>query len=426
MLIKKYFQETSRSKTTCYVTACAALAILVVMTATVQQPLLYDEPIYLNAVETLKQYGLSFSFLRNLEVPAGPLYTILHNSLAPLTGLDAPGVRLVNITLLGLTILMTIGIGYLIKLTLPVLWALCMISIPMTWILSGMALTEMPAIFLMTFGFLLLIWSTTPHQTKDGKETHGKNTNVVSAKQIIAAIIGGLAMGVAISGRQPLLVTLAAVPILAIDSRSRIQVLCFLLSGAIIPIILFATWGGLVPPTHQFVGEGLSVPHLILAYCYAGGITLILSPRFFSYNFKITVIIAVFSILINAIFSWIEFVPMRTLSNQLIPEAVFPIYIEICSGLLFSLGVLYLASIIKNLINNRENLNYLFLGIATLFICFTALKVTHQFSSRYVAQAIPLFALITEPYSKANYFKATRVVIGSLLGLAILTSYYFG
>ncbi|PSP00259.1 MAG: hypothetical protein BRC47_13210 [Cyanobacteria bacterium QS_7_48_42] len=414
MLINKYFQETNRSKTTCYVTACAALAILVVMTATVQQPLLYDEPIYLNTVETLKQYGLSFYFLKNLEIATGPLYTILHNSLAPLTGLDAPGVRLVNITLLGLTILTTIGI------------ALCMISIPMTWVLSGMALTEMPAIFLMTFGFLLLIWSTSPHQTKDGKETHGKNTNVVSAKQIIAAIIGGLAMGVAISGRQPLLVTLAAVPILAIDSRSRIQVLCFLLSAAIIPIILFATWGGLVPPTHQFVGEGLSVPHLILAYCYAGAITLILSPRFFSYNFKITVIIAVFSILINAIFSWIEFVPMRTLSNQLIPEAVFPIYIEICSGLLFSLGVLYGASIIKNLINNRENFNYLFLGIATLFICFTALKVTHQFSSRYVAQAIPLFALITEPYSKANYFKATRVVIGSLLGLAILTSYYFG
>ena len=95
--------------------------------------------------------------------------------------------------------------------------------------LSGMALTEMPAIFLMTFGFLLLIWSTSTHQTKDGKETHGKNTNFVSAKQIIAAIMGGLAMGVAIAGRQPLLVTLAAVPILAIDSRSRIQVLCFLL-----------------------------------------------------------------------------------------------------------------------------------------------------------------------------------------------------
>lgn len=427
MLVEKYFKETESAKKTCYITAWAGLAILTLMAVAVRQPLLYDEPIYLQTVETLRQYGFSFSFLNNLEAPAGPLYAILHSSLAPITGLDVPGVRLVNITLLGLTILITIGIGYLINLTFPVLWGLCMVSIPMTWVLSGMALTEMPAVFFMILGFFLLIWSTSHLQSKDGREINEKNTTrSISAKQILAAILGGLALGIAIAGRQPLLVTLAAVPILAIDSRSRIQVLSFLLSAAIIPTTLFITWGGLVPPKLQFVGEGFSITHLILAYCYAGVITLILSPRFFSYRLRTTLIIAVLSILINGIFNWIEFVPMRTLSNQLIPESMFPIYVKICSGLLVSLGTLYLASLLKNLINNRENLNYIFLGVATIFICFTALKVTHQFSSRYVAQALPLFTLITEPYSEASYFKATRIVLGSLLGVAILTSYYFG
>jgi hypothetical protein len=430
MIKRLFFKETNRSRFTCYFVTVAGIALLVISVIRAPQVPIYDERIYLQTIEIFEQYGLSFSFLRNWEQPGGPLYAILHGSLAPLTHLDILRVRLLNISLFGLTIFLTIRIGYLINLTYPVLWALCMVSIPMTWVLSGMALTEMPAVFFMTLAFFLLIWSINDFQSQDSKENDTKNTNnSITVKQILAAIIGGLALGIAITGRQTLLVTLAAVPILAINSRSRIKILCFLLSSLIIPVILFITWGGLLSPSLQdleIVGEGFSITHLILAYCYAGVITFILSPRFFSYRLRTILIIAVLSILINSIFKWIEFVPISTLSNQLIPDSIFPIYVQICSGLLVSLGTLYLASLFKNLINNRENLNYLFLGVATLFICFTALKITHQFSSRYVAQALPLFTLITEPYSEASYFKATRIVFGSLLGVAILTSYYFG
>jgi 4-amino-4-deoxy-L-arabinose transferase-like glycosyltransferase len=425
MLIKKFFEETYRSKITCYITSLASLFILAGMVVTVQKPLVYDEPIYQQTVETLKQYGFSISFLNNMKVTTGPLYTILHNSLAPLTNLDVPGVRLVNVTLLCLTIITTSGIGYLNKLSSPLLSALCMISIPMTWVMSGMALTEMPAIFFMSVALFLLFWSTS---SSNSEETDNHNVSFVSPRQLVIAILGGIIMGIAITGRQPLLVTLAAVPILAINSRSRMQALCFLLSAAILPIILFSIWGGLTPPLWQermASYGGFSIKHLILAYCYAGGISLILAPKFFSINWKPTVIIVAVSILINGIFSWIEFVPMRTLSNQIIPATIFPIYTKIVSGLLVSLGVLYIASVFKNLFENRKNLNYLFLGVATLFICFTTLKVTVQFSSRYVAQALPLFILITAPYTEASYFKATRIVLGSLLGVAILTSYYF-
>jgi hypothetical protein len=284
----------------------------------------------------------------------------------------------------------------------------------------------------MSVGILFLLWTISNTRTQeDREEKDNKKTSFANTKQILGLVIGGIAMGLAITGRQPLLVTLAAVPILGIDSRSRVKVLVFLLIASIIPLTLFWIWGGLTPTVVQTYmdqaggGKQFSFQYLILSYCYAGGITLFLAPKFFSYQFKLIILIIILSVLINAIFGWIDFVPMTTLSNQFIPAFLLPIYTQISSGALFSLGVLYLASLFKNLIDNRNNLIYVFLAIATLFICFTTLKITVQFSSRYVAQALPLFILITEPYSEASYFKATRIVLGSLLGLAILTSYYF-
>jgi len=427
MLIKKYFKDSDRAKTICYSLTLIALLILTIMVATIHPPLLHDEPYYQGTVDTLNQYGFSIAFLNNSKIMPGPLYAVLHKFLAPITNLEVPGIRLVNVVLLGLTILLIIGVGYLTEFTSPVLSALCIISIPMTWVLSGLSLTEMPAIFFMSLGILLLFWSI-----KEDETINNNKTQLVSAKQIIAALLGGLAMGIAIIGRQPLLVVLAAVPILAIDSRSRIQALCFVLSGAILPILLFSIWGGLTSPAWRDFVEAVgttntqtfSIKHLILAYCYAGGITLILAPKFFSYKLKITLIIVIISIMMNSLFGWLEFIPMKSLSSQFIPESLFPIYTRMFSGLLFSLGVLFVASSFKNILNNRQNLKYIFLVMTMLFICFTTLKVTIQFSSRYVAQALPLFVLIAAPYTEASYFRATRIVMGSVLGLAILTSYY--
>ena len=141
MIKRLFFKETNRSRFTCYFVTFAGIALLVISVIRAPQVPIYDERIYLQTIEIFEQYGLSFSFLRNWEQQGGPLYAILHSSLAPLTHLDILRVRLLNISLFGLTIFLTIRIGYLINLAYPVLWSLCMVSIPMTWVLSGMALT---------------------------------------------------------------------------------------------------------------------------------------------------------------------------------------------------------------------------------------------------------------------------------------------
>src|SRR5262249_125107 len=83
------------------------LVILFALAALVRTPLIYDESPYIKPVALLHQYGLSLTFLREYPEPAGLLHNVLHWALEPATGLRPQLVRLVNPTLLVLTIFLT-------------------------------------------------------------------------------------------------------------------------------------------------------------------------------------------------------------------------------------------------------------------------------------------------------------------------------
>ncbi len=80
------------------VNALANLFLVVVVIGT-DRPPLYDEPWYLSVVNLVHEKGFSSAFLRSLPGPPGPLHAWVHFCFEPITHLQVPGVRLVNVFL---------------------------------------------------------------------------------------------------------------------------------------------------------------------------------------------------------------------------------------------------------------------------------------------------------------------------------------
>ncbi len=89
-----------------------------------------------------------------------------------------------------------------------------------------------------------------------------------------------------------------------------------------------------------------------------------------------------------------------------------------------ALGIIWAASSINNMRKNRNDRIFLFLCCSVLLICATPAKITHLFSSRYTATAIPLIILVVNKYSQETYSKAIRMAMGNILGFSTLSSYF--
>ncbi len=60
-----------------------------------KHPVFWDESYYLSNLRFIDQYGVGKNFLLNMWGPAGPLFTVIHYLLRPITEIGVPGVRLV-------------------------------------------------------------------------------------------------------------------------------------------------------------------------------------------------------------------------------------------------------------------------------------------------------------------------------------------
>lgn len=406
------------SELACLLVSIVGLLILISIAAFTRQPPLYDEPLYLDTVELLHRFGLSVSFLNKIQVPAGPLYALVHFIFEPLTHLEVPGVRSVNIIFLLLTIAVTSFTNSVLGFEKPLLSALSMVTVPMTWVISGLALTEMPAMFFASLGILLLMVTTNAKAT-------GTKTSRRNPMKFLPAAIGGLAFGLSILGRQPFLVVLIALAILIRSPKNRAQILIFLSTAIILPTIIFSVWGGLVPPQMARVGEGFAIHHGILSYAYAAFTMLIFAPKWFSIGSKSIIGVMLGSLLVNVAFGYVEITPAYSLAQKFLPEPAITVYTRSMSGLMVGLGLTFLISSLKNMWINRKNRNFIFLCASALLICATPAKITHLFSSRYTATAIPLLLLVSNRYTEANYWKAGRMLTGSLIGFLSLWSYFW-
>lgn len=261
----------------------ALLLIYGMLIALSPHKLVYDEIYYIDIARDLSRVGLSLKILSEMDAPTGILYAILyaflHGSASALTDFKPPWIRTINF-ILGL------GTCYLLFKTyavvrsaininiecakssgvaLPAVW----LAAPVTGVIMCMALTELSAIFFSLLGTCLLV--------------------IFSAKQSnrrfdsILPLLAGISYGLSIWGRQNfIIVSILSVILLLPLNRSKLRSYFIVIGiSAIFFFIPVMTWGGLVPPSVDFVGKGFKFSSLVFSLYYLVAVLFIATPSIF-------------------------------------------------------------------------------------------------------------------------------------------------
>lgn len=393
--------------------------LLITLTLMRGRPVFWDEALYFRDIINLEKYGFSIRFLNSLYGPAGPLYGIVHYILKPITFLDAMAMRMTNVVFF---IIILILLNQILKKNQIIKYSeksLNLLGIPMIYVIAGMALTEMPAMLFCTIALYFLVIATS--------NLNGKLSYALAA-------FGGLSLGLAIIGRQPYLVILATIPVLFINIYQRAneykQVICFIFFALIFPVLVFSVWGD-IQPTATFTtntGKGLAPFHGVLAYGYAGAVTLLLVPQWFRQPLKNELIILILLLLLmTALNYWVvkyDFSPAKSVAVRFLPPTMLNLYSKACPVLLTLFGAYFVFSSLLNVWDKREDKYFIFFTMSALAILFTTVKITHQFSSRYVAQAAPFMVAMLAYYDQETKYKKVRIVSGAVMGLIMLQSFF--
>jgi hypothetical protein len=382
----------------------------------------------LTNVHLLHIYGFSTEYLKHHVGAAGPLYSVVHYFLEPFTKLQPPCLRFVNIVFL-------LGTIYLISSTLKLLgyhkrYSLYIMAIPMTYVIAGLALTEMPAIFFLSTGIFLVIKAT--------------RKSDFSTSSILLLIAAGGCISLAIIGRQPYLAVVAAFPILFIDKKIDIKrifsFLMFVTISLAMPLYIFYIWKGFVAPHEAafFNGiaeEGVSYQprFFILCLAYYAIVFFFIAPGFFiAPNFlvddkkNIAVIwsvVLVCTIAFNYYFRLIIFLPLFSVINKILPPGIIHAAQVLFGSTIIALAIVFVTRVIYKYYEKGYSKYYLFYAVASIFVAFTCIKITGQFSSRYAAQAIPLLIPLGNYFYKQNKFTIYTTAAGVLFGLISFLSY---
>ena len=377
--------------------AILVLGLILLSAATLfnSHSFLFDEKLFPPNVELMDEYGFGKKFLVEMKDQApGPLYEFIHLPLKQITGLTARGLRAVNLTLFYGVIIALAFFYYKAQqqnLQQSVYSSLHILAIPTLWQVAGLALTEVPAMLFVTisfyFGILLL-----------------KKSSELSKGQIILySITMGLTGGMAMLGRTPYLILVPAFLCVLlfqkyflnqkIDFARSFLPFCLISLGMIIPI--FIVWGGLVPPLQPRVDGVIKPWHGLLAMAYTCVIGFILNP----------------------------YIPMSTTVVKVFGLKFLLIYGFFISPLLATFGIYFLLCCYHRGKENIADPVYLFAILITLAILASSAKISHQFSSRYVAQAAPFLVIIFTRIDQEDKWKWARLIIGMTMSFLSLNTY---
>ncbi|SHN44320.1 glycosyltransferase family 39 protein [Chitinophaga sp. CF418] len=397
--------------------------LLLLITILHWQAPLFDEPYFISNVYRLQQYGLSRTFLLNIDNQApGPLYQLVHYALAPVTHLQTPGIRLVNtFMLLFIILLLTAIIRKMQRRVKRSVWlpALHIMAVPMVWQVSGMALTEIPSMLFATLSIWLLQLAL-------------EYTRKPWALGIFLSLLAGGCLGLAILGRSTFLVLVPAALLLLLQSAGEwkrwVLVSIYMGVALLCCVPVFVIWGGLMPPKQAIISTGSMEPwHGILAFAYGALIVLIVAPGWFIYRrLTLPVLAALYIILLPVNYYWLhlQYAPLNEAMKKIFPAAVMQIYPYLISPMLMTIALYFLYSTFLQWMERRTEPFFLFILLATLLMLATSFRITHLFSSRYVAQAAPLFIILLAPYIRASKQQCIRFAAGMIIGLLSLETYF--
>jgi hypothetical protein len=399
----------------------------------------YDEFNFVPNIFLLDKEGLTKSFLLNIKGSAGPTYAIYHHLFFDAQSFDITSVRLANYFLLLVLLCFIFLNARLLQYKDPLILTLNFIVIPFAWVFCGLGLTEIPAMSFATMGFYLLL--------------KGLITAIQFQYKFLYSLGAGMLFSFAILGRSFYLMAIIAVfvwliinllleneefrsgckrfPFFSSKGQGLLLIVIFMISSLVLPLMVFDIWGALTPPlgTEAVGAKQLAIVpwYGILAFAYSGSIALILAPSFFVVNRKVVysfLAITLLLVLSNLFLNVYEFIPLHTTMERLLPANLFLYYGRVLPGIFASVSLYFIYSTACRLWANRNDSIYLLIGIITLFIVFATVKVTTQFSSRYVGQVLPFFVLLFAPYEKINWQKIVRISLGLFIGILSLYSYY--
>jgi hypothetical protein len=388
-----------------------AFLALVMLVATSPHRFLYDEPFFANYVPLLHQYGLTTEFMNSLTGTVGPLYAFVHLVFEPFTQLQPVRMRLVNVLLL-VTVAWMLAAWLKRQKGSDYGVAGCsVLVVPMTWVLAGMALSEMPALVFVTLSLYLQL---------RGLESLERGRPV-----LVWFVASAVFLGIAVWGRQPYLL-LSGVPVLAAlqDRRLRIPALIFVGAVMALAIPLFIIWKGLVPPSHHHVQQGLSPTHGLISLGYTGICFLLLAPRFKWLPLKVSIGLVMLTVAANASLGAFVLYPVRSVVDRYLPPSAVSAYGSLCGSLFLSCGVVFLVTLLRIIWGGREDLIRVTVNAGLLCVAASPTFVAHQYSSRYTAMSLPYLILAAQPWRDWGLKTVITASVGCGVGFLSLLGYF--
>ena len=380
----------------------------------------YDEGVFAGNMPLIDELGPGAAFIRSLQYQSpGPLYQYVHWILKPVTNLNPVAMRAANLLLFFLAAFLlqhslsreTVAprdAAFAVRPAIPT-----MLRSPTTWVLAGLALSEMPAILFLSASLVML------------REVACRPQGRVP--DFSMAAIAGLLLGIAVLGRTQFIVVIAAAGILVLKRGMRVAAPTFCISAAIIPSAVFWIWGGLVPPHVQSLQSGFTPFFGLLAVGYLAAITLFMYPSWCVLARREYYVVALATGVLLLLNCWLGIrgpVPLRTVVQSAFPEAYVRFLALATPAVLAGASVIYLLSLAKRVASSADLIWTSFLCLALLLIAAACIKSSAQFSSRYVAQAIPMLMLLSNGIPANHKLELFVGLAGSLLGAMSLGAYY--
>jgi uncharacterized membrane protein YuzA (DUF378 family) len=405
---------TARSRPSAVSLTATGLFLVLALTSILSpRGLTWDEPLQLAGARLLVSGG-SLGDLLHAALPEapGPLFAVLHWMLYPLTHFNPHILRTVNLLLFLVAIVFEFQTLRALKVLSARPLALATVAVPMVWVSAGMALTEMPAIAMMSVAVYLA--ADTLRRLDDGPSAI-----------LPRAVLAGLFFSLAVLGRQVYLV-LIVVPLAGalLEKRLRSAVLCFVPIALAAPLFVFVTWGGLVRPSQQatIVGSG-SLLDALLAVAYLAICVVILAPTWFASlrAWRMPALVAISVGAVNFLVIRVQFGPLGRLQGHL-PSPVRTAYPLIGGSALMVICVMFLMATYSNIRDRHNDMQFIVIVGSTALMIATTAAISH-FSSQYVVTALPFLVLMLYPYFRANRVTALRMIVGGAIGFASLASY---
>lgn len=382
----------------------------------------FDEVLFPPNVELMEKHGFGKTFLiEMIDQAPGPLYEFVHLPLKPLTNLQPQAMRIVNLMIFFLIVGVLVLIYRQTENKQHALYlSLHIIAITTLWQVAGLVLTEMPAMLFANLSFLFGVMIL--NHRDDNK------------KVLLYSALMGITGGLAILGRTPYLVMLPAffgvLVLIWFFKFGKVSIARAFIPYAVIAlsmiIPIFIIWGGMVPPLQPKVEGAIQPWHGLLACAYAGVIGFIIYPKWFVFNNTILIILTgaylVFFTL-GLMELGFEYAPMATTVIRIAGLNAFNIYVKLISPLLATFGFYFLVCCWYRGKENLHNAIYLFALLASLAILASSAKISHQFSSRYVAQAAPFLVILFAKVDEKDNWRWIRLAVGITMGFLSLNTY---